>query len=605
MRKWLPLAALVGVICLTLSSVGITQTGIQPTRVSLVASSVTQVVSATDLDVQSGGADILSTTSFNAAFGTAGTADSQVMSVQGIASMTALTVSATNLDVQIGGSDTVTVSASNLDVQIGGSDSLDNAELPAASAITDNFANPTTTSVMAMNMCWDGSAWDRCSAAGADTELPAAAALADDTSNPTVPGVAAFNMCWDGATWDRCQADPASAAADDMSNPTATWVLAANMCWDGSTWDRCASAGADTEMPNAATLADNTTNPSAPAVGSFVHVYDGATWDRWTGAVTATNLDVQIGGSDSLTIGTFPDNEPFNLAQMNGATTPMTTTQADDLALTLDGLNVSAFMYMYDGTNLDLVRGNTTDGLLVNLGANNDVTITSGTVTTVSTVTTLSQFGGNAINLGSGTIDTGTLRINIATDDPVNDSLVNLDIALNADEGAFTYATTQVLAIGAVAESTTDTLADGTVGAPVMTLSRFLRTTPTGYGTGGATPVVMLSDNTDNDDETAICTADCTVYSISAFNHTAASVFLRCEADTAGNTTPGSETASAGEFDLEIPAIATAPGGFHLNFPTGISYATALTCWLATGEASSDATDPGQNDVRVLFSRVQ
>lgn len=37
-----------------------------------------------------------------------------------------------------------------------------------------------------------------------------------------------------------------------------------------------------------------------------------------TVTVTATNLDVQIGGSDSLTIGTFPDNEPFNLAQVAG-----------------------------------------------------------------------------------------------------------------------------------------------------------------------------------------------------------------------------------------------------------------------------------------------
>ena len=37
-----------------------------------------------------------------------------------------------------------------------------------------------------------------------------------------------------------------------------------------------------------------------------------------TVTVTAANLDVQIGGSDSLTIGTFPDNEPFNVAQMGG-----------------------------------------------------------------------------------------------------------------------------------------------------------------------------------------------------------------------------------------------------------------------------------------------
>lgn len=37
-----------------------------------------------------------------------------------------------------------------------------------------------------------------------------------------------------------------------------------------------------------------------------------------TVTVTASNLDVQIGGSDSLTIGTFPDNEPFNLNQIGG-----------------------------------------------------------------------------------------------------------------------------------------------------------------------------------------------------------------------------------------------------------------------------------------------
>jgi len=34
-------------------------------------------------------------------------------------------------------------------------------EFPVAAAITDNFANPTTTNVMAMGMAWDGAAWDR------------------------------------------------------------------------------------------------------------------------------------------------------------------------------------------------------------------------------------------------------------------------------------------------------------------------------------------------------------------------------------------------------------------------------------------------------------
>jgi len=35
------------------------------------------------------------------------------------------------------------------------------SEFPAAVAITDDFANPTTTSVMGMTMVWDGSKWDR------------------------------------------------------------------------------------------------------------------------------------------------------------------------------------------------------------------------------------------------------------------------------------------------------------------------------------------------------------------------------------------------------------------------------------------------------------
>ncbi len=41
-----------------------------------------------------------------------------------------------------------------------------------------------------------------------------------------------------------------------------------------------------------------------------------------------------------------------------------------------------------------------------------------GTVTTVSTVTSLSQFAGNAINLGAGAVGTGTLRITQASDSP-------------------------------------------------------------------------------------------------------------------------------------------------------------------------------------------
>ena len=78
-------------------------------------------------------------------------------------------------------------------------------------------------------------------------------------------------------------------------------------------------------------------------------------------------------------------------------------------------------------------------------GALNTI-IDSGTVTTVSTVTSLSQFAGAAINLGSGTIGTGTLRVNIATDDPVNDAAVETSAAIGAT--AATVPTSAILVGG-------------------------------------------------------------------------------------------------------------------------------------------------------------
>ncbi len=179
-----------------------------------------------------------------------------------------------------------------------------------------------------------------------------------------------------------------------------------------------------------------------------------------------------------------------------------------------------------------------------------------------------------------------------------------LQTPIKIDDGAFTQGTSAVLGVGFIVDETPDTADENDIAAARVTPNRILRTAASGYLSGGGTPVTMLSDNTDNDDKTAICTGPCTIYSITAWNHAATSAFLRCEADTSGNTTPGSETASAGEPDEEIPGN-TGGAGMHLVFPVGKSYTPALTCWIATGEASTDTVDAGQNDVRVSFSLVQ
>lgn len=65
------------------------------------------------------------------------------------------------------------------------------ASFPPAAALGDNTANPTTTSVAAMNFWWDGATWDRSpgnSAGGAFVQGPAAAGAAV-AGNPLVLGI--------------------------------------------------------------------------------------------------------------------------------------------------------------------------------------------------------------------------------------------------------------------------------------------------------------------------------------------------------------------------------------------------------------------------------
>lgn len=95
----------------------------------------------------------------------------------------------------------------------------------------------------------------------------------------------------------------------------------------------------NSELPAAAALADTTANPTVPGVGAYLMGFNGVTWDR---------IQAYYSNSDNLA--------------------------------TLTGMAVLGLNRVFDGTNWDMMRGDSTDGVLVNLGANNDVTVT-GTVT--------------------------------------------------------------------------------------------------------------------------------------------------------------------------------------------------------------------------------
>ena len=97
-----------------------------------------------------------------------------------------------------------------------------------------------------------------------------------------------------------------------------------------------------------------------------------------TGASTAANQSTIIGHVDGIEgLLTTIDGDTGNLVTVFGTASLVLATQADDVANTADGLQTTSFGYVFDGTTWDRQRGDSTDGTLVNLGSNNDVTVTS------------------------------------------------------------------------------------------------------------------------------------------------------------------------------------------------------------------------------------
>lgn len=136
-----------------------------------------------------------------------------------------------------------------------------------------------------------------------------------------------------------------------------------------------------------------------------------------------------------------------------GSSSLITATQADDIANTVDTLNASAFGYVFDGTAWDRMRGDATNGVLVNLGANNDVTI------------------GAALPTGSNTIGDVTISGDALT------ALQLLDDVIKTDDAAFTPASDKVAMVGAqFDDAATDTVDEGDAGALRMSTRRELYT---------------------------------------------------------------------------------------------------------------------------------
>lgn len=213
-----------------------------------------------------------------------------------------------------------------------------------------------------------------------------------------------------------------------------------------------------------------------------------------TQPVSATALDVNL--STRLADSTFTGRWPAAGALAENFANPTTT-------------QVGAFMMLWDGAAWDRAPGNSADGALVNLGTNNDVTVTSGSVD-IGTFpdnepVNVAQMNGVAVTMGNGASGTGVQRVTIASDstgtvaatqsgtwtnrlsDGTDTALVSgtgsLQVTCDncggaspfADDDAFTPGTTAISIIGAEVDDVATTAAtENSAGAPRMSTRREL-----------------------------------------------------------------------------------------------------------------------------------
>ncbi len=235
---------------------------------------------------------------------------------------------------------------------------------------------------------------------------------------------------------------------------------------------------------------------------------------------------------------------------------------ADDVAGTERGIVTASFGHMFDGTTWDRLRGNATDGLLVNLGVNNDVTI------------------GAALPTGANTIGDVTISGATAT------AIALLDDIVFVDDAAFTPASSKVAAIGYLFDDvSTDTVNEGDIGIPRMSSNRVqysqLRDAAgneRGANVDSSNRLLVLATQSGTyavTDNSGSLTVDAPV---------GTPVFVRLSDGSAAITTlpvslasvPSHAVTNAGTFAVQVAAIASGGATMHKTVSAASTNATSV-----------------------------
>lgn len=257
--------------------------------------------------------------------------------------------------------------------------------------------------------------------------------------------------------------------------------------------------------------------------------------------------------------------------------------------------------------------------------------------------------------------DTGNIATAIAS---LLTSSQLIDDTIFADSAAFTVATSKVQAMGCVYQATPATLVDGDIGAPlcdsayllqvggsiltaintnIQALDNIVSTgsavpsvasyaginvggnlvAPTGSTEGsrtgidsilidpdtnspvsyaGCTPGSIISDASDNDEETEIKSTAGRLYWVTITSLDATPVYVKFYDLTAANTS----SASTPTLRIGVPANATASllAGHTFSFPNGAVFSTAMTFRAVTELADNGTTDVTSAEVLINYCYV-
>jgi len=147
---------------------------------------------------------------------------------------------------------------------------------------------------------------------------------------------------------------------------------------------------------------------------------------------------------------------------------------------------------------------------------------------------------------------------------------------------------------GAIGDAAATQGSTGSISAKLRTITSQLNTLNSLAATdpcAGTIPTIKryISVGSSEDESQVKATAG-TLCAIQARNaNSSADAFLKCTNLTAANTTPGS---SAVYYDMIVPK-----GGGYVNAIIHAPFSVALTCYIVTGKADSDATEVAADDV--------